>query len=105
MCPWHHVNLNNDKKGNHHPKVGSCQPTNVLASPFIITKDRRYKPQERVGHPSMRIITLADAREELLRRKTKRAKGGKTKRNEVEAMGPASASMPLALTLLNRCKS
>ena len=53
----------------------------------------------------MRTITLADAREEFLRCRTKGAKGGDSKRDEVKAMGPASASMLLLLTLLNRCKS
>ena len=53
----------------------------------------------------MRTVTLAYAREELLRRRTKGAKGGETKRDEVKAMGPASVSMLLTLTLLNRGKS
>ena len=53
----------------------------------------------------MRTITLANAREELHWCRIKGAKRGETKRDEVEAMGPASASMLFPLTLLNRCKS
>ena len=48
---------------------------------------------------------LAYAREELLRSRTKGAKGGEAKWDEVKAMGPASVSMLLTLTLLNRGKS
>ena len=53
----------------------------------------------------MRTVMLAYAREELLRSRTKGAKGGEAKRDEVKAMGPASVSMLLTLTLLNRGKS
>ena len=53
----------------------------------------------------MRTVVQTDAREEPLRRRTKGAKGGETDQDEVEAMGPASASMLFPLTLLNRCKS
>ena len=56
------------------------------------------------GHPSMRTIGLVDAREVLLSPGPEGAKGGETKRDEVEAVGPASASMLVPLTLLNRCK-
>ena len=49
----------------------------------------------------MRNIT--DARVELLRLRSIGAEGVESKRDEVQAMGPASASMHLILILLNRC--
>ena len=53
----------------------------------------------------MTTVTVADARDELLRRRIKGAEGGETERDGVEAMGPVNASMLRPLTLLNRCKS
>ena len=48
---------------------------------------------------------MADAREELLRRRTKGAEGGEAKRDEVKAMGLANVCMLVPLVLLNRWKS
>ena len=48
---------------------------------------------------------MAYAGKELLNLRPKGAKGGETKWDEIEAVGPTSASMLVTLTLLNRCKS
>ena len=57
------------------------------------------------GHPDMRNVALTHAREELLSLGSEGAKGGETKRDDVEDLGLASASMLVPLTLLNKCKS
>ena len=53
----------------------------------------------------MRAVAMANVGEELLGRRPKRSKGGKTKVDEIQAVGPAGASMLAKLTLLNKCVS
>ena len=48
---------------------------------------------------------MAYAGKELLNLRPKGAKGGETKRDEIKVMRPASARMPVTLTLVNICKS
>ena len=53
----------------------------------------------------MSIVMRIDAREELLGLWPKGARGGETKQDGIEAVGPKSAIMLVTLALLNRCKT
>ena len=63
-------------------------------------KRNRYK-----GHTDMRVVVLEHVGYELLIFKPKGAKRGETKWDKMQVVEPASESILLMLTLLNRCYS
>ena len=64
-----------------------------------VEEDTRIGLRQR--HPNMRAIVLTYAKEEVLALRPKRAKGGKTKQEEIEVVGLGSVRI---LTVLDKSK-